>query len=1239
MALLSPGVQVTIVDQSQYIPSATNSVPYILLATAQNKISGSGVGVAAGTLAANANKTYLISSQRDLLATFGNPFFYTTTTGVPINGYELNEYGLLAAYSALGVSNRCYVQRANIDLAELTATLIRPTGKPNNGTYWLDTANTNWGLFEYNQTTDAFTNEIPMVIIDTNNLVANSSAPSNTFGSIGDYAVTSNTSVTVNNPVYYKRSGPTTSQTSSTHLSDEYNQWVLVGSDDWKTAYPTISGANYDPTLGTGNSIVINGVTLTIDSGNLTVSGLSNVINANNIPGVYSSYIGNTLQIYADTNAGVNYGNTSSSITANAATSINGNTQVQFTFDSVQANAPFSVGQLIAMTGANVASYNTYYGVVNCTTSSVIVQGFNQDTFTGNARLFFNNAGTGMVIIDNVSGNALGTLGITPGTYYAPTYYHGPSYSAPRWNSSGPTPEPTGSLWQKTNNINLGTNLVVKKYNSTLGTFVQQNCPVYSGDGSANYNLDPSGGGQNIPAGSTIAIVDVFNNATSTLTIHERYATGPTIITAQANSLPVTFTTGDQFVIKATEPGSSTLTSGVIATLTGNTASNFVEAVSFAGVQNVSATINSAGQIVFTHATGGDITLRNVKGTPVTTAGFTTACRGVDYAYSNGVVTGITLSNWVVDPTFTYTAGSTAPDQDPAAGRLWYYSDTAAADIMIQATVGGIPGWYGYQNVTNDVRGYNLSLTDPNGPIFAATAPTVDSNGNPLAYGQLWIDTSDLENYPMLNRWESVTGVDQWVMIDTTDQTTSSGILFADARWATNGSTDPIVAPLPTIAPGGLITSNYLDPDAPPYTLFPQGMLLWNTRRSGFNIKKFEPNYFNQITFPADAWTPSTRYYPSDLVTYNNVVYNSIETSVNQLPTNTTYWTPLEQQNTWITAAANTGTALTVVGATTVYSGPANFGRHAQRKLIVEAMKSGLDTSVGAREEAANFNLLATPGYPELIPNMAVLNNDRNNTAFVVGDTPLRLAPTDVVAWETNNYGTGLTTGDGLVTHDPYIGVFYPSCQATDLAGNLIATYPSHMMVRTIIRSDEVSYPWFAPAGTQRGVVDNATQLGYVNAQTGAFNSIGVNQALRDVLYQANINPITFIPGVGITNFGNKTTQTTTSALDRINVARLVAFIRSRLESIGKQYLFEPNDQITRDSIRNAINSLMIDLIAKRGIYDYLVVCDLTNNTPSRIDNNELWVDIAIEPVKAVEFVYIPLRIQNTGSIASAATA
>ena len=313
------------------------------------------------------------------------------------------------------------------------------------------------------------------------------------------------------------------------------------------------------------------------------------------------------------------------------------------------------------------------------------------------------------------------------------------------------------------------------------------------------------------------------------------------------------------------------------------------------------------------------------------------------------------------------------------------------------------------------------------------------------------------------------------------------------------------------------------------------------------------------------------------------------------------------------------------------------MGRLAQRQVIVAAMKSAIDTSETLREEQLDYNLIAAPNYPELITNMVRLSNERNNTAFVVGDTPMRLAPvgTEIQAWATDAGGLGFPTGDGLSTSSAYLGVFYPSCQTTDLTGSLVVQPPSHMMLRTIIRNDEVAFPWLAPAGIRRGVIDNADRIGYINAATGEFVTIATGQGLRDTLYENKINPITFIPGVGITNFGNKTESAVISALDRINVARLVAFVRGRLQQIGKQFLFEPNDEITRNEFTNAVEGLMIDLVNKRGVYDYAVVCDLSNNTPARIDRNELYMDIAIEPVKAVEFIYIPVRIENTGAIAT----
>jgi len=1141
MALTSPGVEVTVIDQSQYVPSAVNTVPYFVVATAQNKVSSDGITVAAGTLAANANKTYLITSQRDLAATFGVPFFYNTTTGTPINGYELNEYGLLAAYSALGVTNRAYVQRANIDLTALTASLTRPTGAAANGAFWLDTSVSTWGIFEWNAATQAFELVTPTLITDTADLVGGTGdpianyTPLTTYGAIGDYAVVAVAEYIF---IYYKNYN---------------NVWCQVGSNTWKASYPAVAGTNaVTTTLTVGANMIINGVTVTVGATN-TVAGLATAINSASITGVTARAVSNQLYIYAISTAGND-----------------GSTLSNDGFVQIQAGP---------------------------------------------------NLGTQL----------LAQLGIVASQYPAPEYLPSYSYEQPKWISGDSIPaldsRPTGSVWQNLSIANNGLSLSVKKYSAALGTWITQACPAYLNDTNALYYLDPTGGGKNIPVGTTFVGYNSYKWSTTPLntaafTIFERYALGATVITGTTTPTGNAFTVGNTFTLLGTQPGSLTTISNTVTIGGTGTVSNFISAVSAANVPYVTASVNSAGNIVFTHSAGGTIALQDISGTPVTTAGFAVGSPDqVTHSQSNP--NNLRLSNFVTDPLYAYTPSSTAPGQDPADGRLWYYSAVDAADIMIQDD----GAWYGYQNVANDVRGYNLTNCNATGPIISATAPTTqtDTALSPLVYGDLWIDTSDLENYPKLYRWQSVSGVAQWVEIDTTDQTTQNGILFADARWATNGTTDPVADPLPSIV--DLLTSNYLDPDAPNPALYPQGTLLFNTRRSGYNVKSFQMDYFTTTAtdYAIDAYSSSTAYAVNDFVSYNNGIYVcTVATTAGTAPSNTAYW-DLINLNTWLTASGNKD------------NGSMWSGRLAQRQMVVKALKSGIDTSVTAREEQTQYNIVATPAYPELTPNMIALSNERNNTLFVVGDTPMRLGPdgNSLVAFATNNNGLGQPNGDGNILTSNYCGVFYPSCQTSDLGGNTVVQPPSHMMVRTILRSDAASYPWLAPAGTRRGVVDNAISIGYINAATGEFNQIGVSQSVRDILYERNINPITFIPGIGITNFGNKTTTATTTALDRINVARLVCFLRGRLEEIGKLYLFEPNDTITRNQITNSVNSLMIDLVAKRALYDYLVVCDLSNNTPARIDRSELWVDVAIEPVKAVEFIYIPLRIKNTGAIAA----
>jgi len=532
--------------------------------------------------------------------------------------------------------------------------------------------------------------------------------------------------------------------------------------------------------------------------------------------------------------------------------------------------------------------------------------------------------------------------------------------------------------------------------------------------------------------------------------------------------------------------------------------------------------------------------------------------------------------------TLSYTASEGAPTSTPADGALWYSSVVDEVDMMIHNGT----SWVGYHNFDHTGGGLvgASSTNDPAGPIVAASAPTEQSDGSALVVGDLWISTADLENYPQVYRW---TAAGVWALLDSTDQTTENGVLFADARYNTAGANSDEAGDI-----ADLLVSNYLDPDAPDPALYPKGMLLWNTRRSGFNVKEFKRDHI-------DINAENGRNGDESMAGY--------------------------YANRWVTKSANNE------------DGSGSFGRKAQRKIVVQALQAEMNSNQDIRDDESRiFNLISTPGYPELIGEMVTLNNDRGLTAFVVGDTPMRLTPdsTSLTNWANNIAGAVEDNDDGAVTSDEYLGMYYPAGFTSDNAGNNIVVPASHMALRTIALNDQVAFPWFAPAGTRRGSVTNATASGYIDSE-GEFTSVALNEGQRDTLYSKNINPISFINGAGLVIFGQKTRAANASSLDRVNVARLVVYLRSQLKTLAKPFVFEPNDKITRDSIKGQVESLLIELTSLRAIFDYLVVCDETNNTPTRIDKNELYVDVAIEPVKSVEFIYIPLRLKNTGEIAS----
>ena len=480
-------------------------------------------------------------------------------------------------------------------------------------------------------------------------------------------------------------------------------------------------------------------------------------------------------------------------------------------------------------------------------------------------------------------------------------------------------------------------------------------------------------------------------------------------------------------------------------------------------------------------------------------------------------------------------------------------------------------------------------VTDASGPIISATQPTSQANGSPLANGDIWVNVSNLEMYPQIYRYNYLSKA--WVLIDATDQTTQNGIVFADARWNVQPSSGtPTGAGAPdTIV--SLLNSDYVDFDAPDPALYPRGILLFNLRRSSFNVKRYVKNYVNTQEYNTMFGnTLMTHYYP----------------------------------DRWVSDAAND------------YQGVGQFGRKAQRAVVVQALNALIESNQQIRDEDSRiFDIMSCPGYLETLPALDSLNADRGLLSFIVADAPARLTPD---ATSLNNWGNNVmkATGDGedgLISTSAYSAVYYPWGYTSDLHGNNVVVPPSHIMLRTIALSDNVSYPWFAPAGVRRGGVTNASSVGYVDSQTGEFVPVALNGGQRDTLAGIHVNPITYIGGQGLICYGQYTRQLVASSLDRINVARLVIYLRYQLNAIAKPFIFEPNDTITRNEIKQQVEKLMLNLTGERALYDYLVVCDTSNNTPSRIDASELYVDIAIEPVKAVEFIYIPLRLENTGAI------
>ena len=995
--LVSPGVAVTVTDESFYAGAAQGTVPLFVVASAQDKADPSSTGsTAVGTTSANVGKAYLIGSQRELLSTFGTPTFYSAgSTMLP--GDERNEYGLLAAYSYLGISNRAFVVRADVNTAQLTGSATVPAGAPANGTYWLDTTNTDWGIYQYSS--NAWNKITPKILTDAPSASATSDVnasgtPKGTYGANGDFAVVVSTTPA---RVFEKIAG-------------SWHQVGSTGSGEWLSSKATALG----------------------DAG--------------------------------------------------------------FT------------GQQVYM---------------------------------------------------------------RPGTGAAP--------SSPR----------TGAVWVKTTAVGGGAKIVVQFYSAATSAWSTLSAPLYVDDDHAVAALSPTANslyvqfdddgstdwannniesGQNQSANNTSPEVEFTikirgSATTTTATGTVDLSSGINAKTGSSTGKKLNICNKDVTVSAAAGAGGATTLAEIVAGI-----NNDANLAALTVRASIDATSGTKEFLKLERTNGKAIWLEDTVDDGTTD--------GVDVATNLGFANNMGASAyWHMTSIWgdlSYEGSSSAPTSSPVDGTLWYDTNLTA-DIYIAENDGGTMKWFAYANSKDTFTAGNVN-TGPNGEQaglrdlqMVSSEPTQQSDGTALENGDIWIDSNELEAYPKIYKYNTTST--SWVLIDNTDQSSASGIVFGDAVGNPAGTT--------TAAQGWGAPYSSFDADAVDPANYAEGTLLYNTRVSGYVVKEYKTSYI-----------------------INNANIGPI----------------------WINAAGMKA------------DGSPFMGRKAQRQVVVRALQAAFVSNDEIRAESRFFNLIACPGYPETYDEMIALNTAKKETAFIIVDAPFRMkTPSDVANWASNTANATTNGEDGLVSNYTYSATYYPSALSTDLSGNNVVVPASHVALRTIAFNDNAAFQWFAPAGFQRGLVSNASSVGYIDATSGEYNPVVLSEGSRDTLYSKKVNPIAFMPNRGLTVFGQKTLHPTASALDRINVARLICFLRYQFDNLAKPFLFELNDRMTRDQVADTFERFLSDLSAKRAVYDFLVVCDESNNTPARIDANQLWVDIAIQPAKAAEFIYVPVRIKNTG--------
>jgi hypothetical protein len=320
--------------------------------------------------------------------------------------------------------------------------------------------------------------------------------------------------------------------------------------------------------------------------------------------------------------------------------------------------------------------------------------------------------------------------------------------------------------------------------------------------------------------------------------------------------------------------------------------------------------------------------------------------------------------------------------------------------------------------------------------------------------------------------------------------------------------------------------------------------------------------------------------------------------------------------NAAYTASIPLAASGTFSGATGDVKGGANF-----YDTITSGNTQGLDggcytnmINLFSNKDDYRFNVLFTPGIWGMghtsQTNLIISNTqDRGDNIYVI-DLEAYGSNYSTISSDASNYDTS------------YAATYWPWCQIKDPATGKNVWVPASTMIAGVYAyNDKVAEPWFAPAGINRGGLSRVIRV-----------EQKLPQSYRDTLYLNKVNPLATFPGTGVVVYGQKTLQSAASALDRVNVRRLLIQLKSYISQVANNLVFEQNTAATRNQFLSQVNPYLETVQQRQGLYAFKVVMDSTNNTPDVIDRNQLIGQIYLQPTKTAEFIYLDFNITPTGA-------